>query len=73
MVSGCEQSHLFERLGSFVTAKMSNKREEFVQRGGRSSLGAQCSVFSVMRNFREHFAVPFEVNHSQLHLASFDC
>ena len=69
----CEQSHFFERFGSFVMAKMSNKREEFVQRGGRSSLGAQCSVFSVMRSFREHFDVPFEVDYSQLYLASFVC
>ena len=26
--------------------------------------------FSVMRSFREHFVVPFEVDYSQLYLAS---
>ena len=31
---GCEQSHFFERFGSLVTEKKSNKREEFVQRKG---------------------------------------
>ena len=65
--------HFFERLGSLVMTKMSNKGEEFVQRGGGSLLGAQCSVFSVMRSFREHFVVPFEVDYSQLYLASFVC
>ena len=65
--------HFFERLGAFVMEKMSNKREELVQERGRNSLGAQGSVFSMMRSFRENFVVPFEVDYPQLYLAYFDC
>ena len=35
----CEQSHFFERFGSFVTAKMSNKGEEFAQSKGGTTRG----------------------------------
>ena len=51
----------FLSIGSIVMTKMSIKGEiRSVERGFRynfehSSLGAQCSVFSVRRSFREHF------------------
>ena len=34
----CEQSHFFERFGSFVTAKKSNKGEEFTKSKGGERL-----------------------------------
>ena len=50
---GCEQSHFFDILGSFVTAKMSNKREEFVQRGGRQFVGSTVHHFLCDENLGE--------------------
>ena len=61
---------MFLSVGSIVTAKMSIKggihsvERGFGQKFGHSSLGAQCSVFSVRRSFRQHFAVPVEVDYS---------